>query len=382
MRVYLDNAATTALDKRVLEVMLPYLTDLYGNPSSQHAYGREVRSAIEEARKKIASLINAQPGDIIFTSGGTEANNTALKGAVRDLGVRHLVISAIEHHCVLHTAEYLAAHEGVRLTVLPVDELGRISLEDLEAALASASEKTLVSLMHANNEVGVLIDLDKVTQLCKEHGAYFHSDTVQTFGHYRIDVQKTPVDFISAGAHKFHGPKGVGFLYMRKSAKVSSLIHGGSQERNMRAGTENVAGIVGLAAAAQLAYDELDKDRAHILELKHYLKDTLSVVLPEVTFNGPVDDTALYTILSLSLPPHPMGSLLLFQLDMQGISVSGGSACSSGAARGSHVISAMGKEDDRIPVRCSFSRFTTREEIDTFISVVKKLYATDSRSGH
>jgi cysteine desulfurase len=376
MRVYLDNAATTALDKRVLDVMLPYLTEHFGNPSSQYSYGRETRSAIEEARKTIAQLINASPGEIVFTSGGTEANNTALKGAYEDLGVRHIITSEIEHHCVLHTAEYLRDKHSVRLTILEVDKMGRIDLQALEEALANAAEKTLVTLMHANNEIGVLTDIKRVSALCKTYGALFHTDTVQTFAHYRLDVQEVPVDFLSGAAHKFHGPKGIGFLYMRKSAKVGSFIHGGGQERNMRAGTENVAGIVGLAAAAKLAYEHLDKDAEKITSIKQYTIAQLSAVFPEIDFNGPTDDTSLYTVLNISLPAHPMGSLLLFQLDMKGVCVSGGSACSSGASKGSHVIEALKKSSDRIAIRCSFSRETTLEEVDAFVVALRELYAT------
>jgi cysteine desulfurase len=376
MRVYLDNAATTALDKRVLDVMLPYLTEHFGNPSSQYSYGRETRSAIEEARKTIAQLINASPGEIVFTSGGTEANNTALKGAYEDLGVRHIITAEIEHHCVLHTAEYLRDKHGVRLTILEVDKMGRIYLQALEEALANAAEKTLVTLMHANNEIGVLTDIKRVSALCKTYGALFHTDTVQTFAHYRLDVQEVPVDFLSGAAHKFHGPKGIGFLYMRKSAKVGSFIHGGGQERNMRAGTENVAGIVGLAAAAKLAYAHLEKDAEKITSIKQYTIAQLSSVFPEIDFNGPTDDTSLYTVLNISLPAHPMGSLLLFQLDMKGVCVSGGSACSSGASKGSHVIEALKKSSDRIAIRCSFSRETTLEEVDVFVVALRELYAT------
>lgn len=374
MGVYLDNAATTSLDPEVLNAMMPYFTELYGNPSSQHSVGRSVRSAIEDARKKIAHLINAQPGDIVFTSGGTESNNTILKGAVRDLGVKHIIISAIEHHCVSHTVEYLEKTGQIKLTVLPVDENGKVMISELEKALADSKEKTLVSLIHANNEIGIMIDIDQVAHICKSYGAYFHSDTVQTFAHYHLDVQKTPIDFISAAAHKFHGPKGVGFFYMRKTAKVQAAIHGGSQERSMRAGTENVAGIIGLTKAAQIAYENLSQDKAHIQSLKSYLIEKIKTEMPEVGFNGLLCDQSLYTVVSLSLPNHPMGSLLLFQLDMSGICASGGSACSSGASMGSHVITALGKAADRIPLRVSFSKYNTKEDIDFLVNTLKKLY--------
>lgn len=377
MPVYLDNAATTPLDTEVLEVMLPYLTTQFGNPSTQYSYGRETRSAIEEARKTISQLLHCTPGEIVFTSGGTEANNTALKGAVEDLGVRRIITSVIEHHCVMHTAEYLNVRHGVELVILPVDEFGRISLQELEEKLASSSLKTLVTIMHANNEIGVLQDIKAIGQLCRQYNALFHTDTVQTFAHYKLDTTEIPVDYLSAAAHKFHGPKGVGFLYMRKSARVGSFIHGGGQERNQRAGTENVAGIVGMAFAAQKAYKNIESDITHIRSLKQYAINSLNANIPGISYNGPIDDTALYTVLNISLPPHPLGSLLLFQLDMDGICVSGGSACSSGASTGSHVIAALNKDPERISIRVSFSRNSTQSDIDALIASLKKHYQNE-----
>ncbi|MCO5233458.1 MAG: cysteine desulfurase [Chitinophagales bacterium] len=375
MRVYLDNAATTAIDSEVFDAMIPYFKEFYGNPSSQHSVGRDVKSAIEEARKKIAQLINAQAGDIVFTSGGTESNNTILKAAVRELGVKHIVISAVEHHCVLHTAEYLEQAGEIRLTVIPVDEKGKISIDQLDKVLSESNEKTLVSIMHANNETGVMIDIEQIAQVCLHHNALFHSDTVQTFAHYPIDVQSIPIDFLSAAAHKFHGPKGVGFFYMKKSSKVGSLIHGGSQERGWRAGTENVAGIIGMAKAAELAYEHLEAERFQIKNLKSYLIQEIEKAIPHIQFNGAIDDSTSYRVISLSLPPHPMGSLLLFQLDMQGICVSGGSACSSGANIGSHVMAAMNIPAERIPLRCSFSKYNTKSDIDILVEALKNLYS-------
>lgn len=377
MPVYLDNAATTPLDAEVLEVMMPYLTSQFGNPSTQYSYGRETRSAIEESRKTIAQLLHCTPGEIVFTSGGTEANNTALKGAVEDLGVQRIITSEIEHHCVMHTAEYLNAKHGVELVVLPVDEYGKISLQDLETQLAASDLKTLVTIMHANNEIGVLQDIKAIGQLCRQFNALFHTDTVQTFAHYILDTTEIPVDYLSAAAHKFHGPKGVGFLYMRKTARVGSFIHGGGQERNQRAGTENVAGIVGMAFAAQKAYKNLEEDIALIRSLKEYAIESLSNHISGIEFNGPIDESALYTVLNISLPPHPLGSLLLFQLDMDGICVSGGSACSSGASTGSHVIAALKKDPERISIRVSFSRNSTHEEINALIASLKKHYHSE-----
>jgi cysteine desulfurase len=275
---------------------------------------------------------------------------------------------------VLHTAEFLRDFRDVRLTILSVDVDGQINLGELEKALADSKEKTLVSIMHANNEIGVMADIRQIGAICRNYHALFHSDTVQTFAHYPIDVAQLPVDYLTGSAHKFHGPKGVGFLYMRKSAKIGSFIHGGGQERNLRAGTENVAGIVGMAEAARLAYQQLDQDKQHISVLKQYAVELLQKEIAGVEFNGLVGEQSLYTVLSISLPPHPMGSLLLFQLDMKGICVSGGSACSSGAAKGSHVIEALGKDDNRITIRCSFSRMNKTSDVEAFVTALKELY--------
>lgn len=375
MRIYLDNAATTPMDNRVVAAMLPYLQEHFGNPSSQYSYGRDTRSALEESRKDMAAMLNATPAEIVFTSGGTEANNMALKGAVDYLGVRHIITTPIEHHCVLHTAEYLRDFRNVRVTILPVDAEGCVDLSELEKVLGDTEERKLVSIMHANNEIGVLADIMQIGLICRRHNALFHSDSVQTFAHYPMDVTQLPVDYLSGSAHKFHGPKGVGFLYMRKSAKAGSFIHGGGQERNLRAGTENVAGIVGMAEAARLAYQQLAQDRQHMTALKQYAVRLLQEEVNGVEFNGPVDENALYTVLSISLPPHPMGSLLLFQLDMKGIAVSGGSACSSGAAKGSHVIDALCKDAKRITIRCSFSRMNDQSDVEAFVYALKELYS-------
>ncbi|MCO5248314.1 MAG: cysteine desulfurase [Chitinophagales bacterium] len=375
MSVYLDNAATTALDADVLNAMLPFYHEVYGNPSSQHEMGRKAKSAIEEARKTIAGLINANQGEIVFTSCGTESNNTILKCAVRDLGVKHIISTPIEHHCVLHTLEYLSETHRIKITILPVDNEGRVDMEQLERQLSLINEKTLVSIIHANNEVGTMSDMDAIANVCDKYDVLYHADTVQSFAHYKFDVKKTPVHFLSASAHKFHGPKGVGFFYMKGAAKVHSFIHGGGQERGYRAGTENVAGIVGMAYAAKMAYEHLENDREHILGLKNYLREEVKKALPDVELNGVLDDNqSLFTVLSLSLPTHPSGSLLLFKLDMQGIYVSGSSACSSGASVGSHVLASMGKGADRIPLRCSFSKYNTKEDVDILVKALKNLY--------
>lgn len=374
MKIYFDNAATTPLDKEVLNAMMPYLTEHFGNPSSVYSYGRDTRAAIEEARKTIAALINAQPGEIIFTSGGTEANNMAIKGAVLYLGVERIITSPIEHHCVEYTVDFCRDILKVETELVQIDEQGNIDLADLEHKLKSSSKKTLVTLMHANNEIGTLADIEKIGIICKENNALFHSDTVQTFAHFEIDVQQLNVDFISGAAHKFHGPKGVGFLYMRKQSKVKSFIHGGGQERGFRAGTENVYGIVGLAEAAKIAYNNLENDRKNILELKYYFKSQLLKHFEGIDFNGNTDERSLYTVLNVSFPPNENGMMLLFNLDLEGICVSGGSACSSGAGTGSHVINALKKDVDRIPIRFSFSKHNTKEEVDFVIEKLVKIF--------
>ena len=368
--IYLDNAATTPLLPEVLEAMLPFLTDQFGNPSSQYSLGRQTRSAIEEARKNVAKLIHAHPSEIFFTSGGTESNNTAIKCSVRDLGVKRIITSPIEHHCVLHTVEEVE-HQGVEIVYLPVDNEGKISLLALRQSLSDTSKKTLVSLMHANNEIGTLIDLKQIGDLCREFGALFHSDTVPTFGHLPLNVQEIQVDFLSAAGHKFHGPKGIGLLFIRKGTAIKSFLHGGGQERNFRAGTENVYGIVGFSKAASIAYQNIDNDIVYTKNLKKYFIDKIKQVHPEIQFNGPTDENAIYTILNVSFPKVGDASMILFSLDLDGICVSGGSACSSGANVGSHVIQALNKEKDTVNIRFSFSKLNTIEELDIVIDKLK-----------
>jgi cysteine desulfurase len=376
MRVYLDNAATTAMDDRVIEAMLPFMKQHYGNPSSVHSHGREVRSAIEKARKKVAELLNASPAEIFFTSGGTEADNTALVCGIETHGIKHAITSPIEHHAVLHTLEDCAKKGKVKLSLLDVNNKGEINLDQLRELL-QANPNSLVSLMHANNEIGNINDLTAIGGMTKEYGAFFHSDTVQTMGHFVHDLKNLPVDAIVAGGHKFHGPKGSGFLYVRKDKKIHPFIHGGAQERNMRGGTENVIGIVGIAKALELAYEDMAGHRAHIEGLKKHFIESLQYHLPEVGFNGLSADfeKSLYTVLNVSLPPSEENrGMLLFNLDLHGISASGGSACSSGATVGSHVLRAINHDPERESVRFSFSRFTTKEEIDYTVEKLKELY--------
>ena len=375
--VYLDNAATTQMDDRVIEAMLPFMRGHFGNPSSVHSHGREVRTAIEKARKKVAELLQASPSEIFFTSGGTEADNTALVCGIESHGLTHAITSPLEHHAVLHTLEMLAKKGQVQLSLLEVNEQGEIDLAQLEELLKK-NPKSLVSLMQGNNEIGNLNDLERIGQMTQAHGAFFHSDTVQTMGHYAHDLSKLPVDALVAGAHKFHGPKGVGFLYVRKDKKIHPFIHGGAQERNMRGGTENVIGIIGLATALEISLVELAAHRNQIEKIKGYFVERLRQEIPGIAFNGHSADLqkSLYTVLSISLPPSASNrGMLLFHLDLEGISASGGSACSSGASVGSHVMRALQHPEDRDVVRFSFSRFTTMEEVDYTLEKLKGLYS-------
>jgi cysteine desulfurase len=377
-RIFLDNAATTPIDPEVFEAMLPYFKDFFGNPSSIHAHGRKVKAALETARKTVAGILNTSPGEIFFTSGGTEADNTAIQQSIDSLGVKHIVTSKLEHHAVLHTAEHLAKAGKVKLTLLTNKADGGLDLNELEDILKE-NPNTLVSLMHGNNEIGNLLDLNKVGELCRANGAFFHSDTVQTMGHYNFDLQALPVDFIVGSAHKFHGPKGVGFLYINANSKINPLIHGGAQERNMRGGTENIYGIIGLAKALELASKGIESHKKHIMGLKRLMIDQLKEKIEGITFNGQsaqVEDS-LYTVLNVSFPPHPDNEMLLFNMDIEGISCSGGSACSSGTNLGSHVLNSLGGLDpERANVRFSFSKFTTEEEILKTVNALAGIFAT------
>jgi len=371
-RIYLDNAATTPLDPQVMEAMLPYLTTHFGNPSSIYSFGRETRLAVENARKTVARIVKASPGEIFFTSGGTESDNMAIMAAVEDLGCRHIITSSIEHHAVVHTIEHLQKKLNVQVSFVSVMPNGHIDLDQLASLVAGSSQRVLVSLMHANNEIGNLLDIERVGAICKEHGAIFHSDTVQTLGHYPLDFSKKWIHFATGASHKFHGPKGVGVLYVSDELTVQPIIHGGGQERNMRAGTENIYGIVGFAKALELADQELEKDRAHILSLKLYMAEALQQQVPALLFNGDWNGESLYTVLNVSFPRNEKTEMLLMALDLQGICVSGGSACSSGADVGSHVIRAL-RSTPSVPIRFSFSKYNTKEQIDEVLRVLAGL---------
>lgn len=379
MRVYLDNAATTPLDPEVFEAMKPFMLEDFGNPSSTHAHGRKVRSAIESARKKVAELLNCTPGEIIFTSGGTEADNAIIRSAVATYDIKHIISSPIEHHAVTHTVEHLAKQDAVKLHMVNLDEKGHADIAHLEALLAK-HPGALVSLMHANNEIGNLLNLQQVGGLCATYNAFLHSDTVQTVGHYKHDMKTLHVCGMTAAAHKFHGPKGIGFMYIRKDRKIHSFIHGGAQERNMRGGTENVYGIIGLAKALEIAYREMDDHIGYIKGLKARMIQKLTEQIPGVTFNGDSAnlERSLYTVLNVSLPDSDESDMLLFNLDLQGISASGGSACSSGATTGSHVLGALYPESKRGAVRFSFSKYNKPEEIDFAVHKLAELFKVEA----
>jgi cysteine desulfurase len=372
-RIYFDNAATTTLDAAVLETMMPYLTEKFGNPSSIYSYGRETRMAIEQARKSVAKILNAHPAEIFFTSGGTESSNTAITASIRDLGCKHIITSPIEHHAVSHTVDHLDALDVVKVSYVKLLPDGHIDIEDLEKLLAATDEKTLVTLMHANNEIGNILDIQAVGNLCKLYNAIFHSDTVQTVGHFPFDLRNTPIHFITGAAHKFHGPKGVGILYINENVKIKPFVHGGGQERNMRAGTENLYGIVGFAKALETATANYETDSAAIGTLKYYMMEQLKKNIAGISFNGDVLGNSLYTVLSVSFPKTEKSEMILFNLDINNICASGGSACTSGADAGSHVIRAINNNPNQVTVRFSFSKHNTKAEVDAVVEKLKTL---------
>jgi cysteine desulfurase len=375
MRVYLDNAATTPMAPEVVDAMCDVLRNHFGNPSSTHSYGRASKALIETSRRSIAKHLNCQPSELFFTSGGTEADNLACHIAVQELGVKRIISTSIEHHAVGHTVEMYRDRFKVELYNLSLDAQGHIDLMELERLLKEPIS-TLVSLMHANNEIATLIPLEQVATLCRTHGAYFHSDTVQTMGHYTFDLKALDIDFITCAAHKFHGPKGIGFLYVNKRIKMTPMILGGAQERGFRGGTENISGIVGLSKAFDLAYEDVHAHQEHVQGLKTYLMERLKAHFPDVLFHGDTTpEGSLYTVLNVCFPATDKASMLLFTLDLKGVAVSGGSACTSGATKGSHVLEGIGADMSRPNVRFSFSRYTTKEEIDFALEQVFSAFA-------
>lgn len=374
MRVYLDNAATTPIAKEVLEVMTEAMVKNFGNPSSTHFYGRQSKALIETSRRQIAIRLHCQPSEIIFMSGGTEADNMAIHIAVQELGVKTIITSVLEHHAVGHTVESLGLQDKVQVRYVQVDEKGNVDLQHLEKLLTE-STNAMLSLMHANNEIGTLLPLKEVSVLAKKYNALFHSDTVQTMGHYAFDLSELDIDFITCAAHKLHGPKGVGFLYANAKNRITSMIHGGAQERGLRGGTENLIGIVGMAKAIELAYNDLEEHQKHVQNLKTYMINSLKERFSEIAFHGETTPSkSLYTVLNVCFPKTSKSSMLLFTLDLKGIAVSGGSACSSGSSKGSHVLEGIGADMTRPNVRFSFSRYTTVEEIDFALEQVSSVF--------
>jgi cysteine desulfurase len=373
MKIYFDNAATTPIDPVVLAEMMPYLTDNFGNPSSIHEYGRKAKAAVEKSRKIVAKYLNASAAEVFFTSCGTESNNMVIKQAVANLGVKRIISSPTEHHCVLHTVK-TEGNKGVAVDYVQVNAKGDIDLAHLETLLAAQPEtKTLVSLMHANNEIGTLLNIQHVGEICAKYGALFHSDSVQTVAHYPMDVQATKVHFLSGSAHKFHGPKGIGFVYINGNNTIKPLIEGGAQERNMRAGTENVVGIVGLGKALELWMTEGEQYRNHIESIRDYMAEQLLAEIPSIVFNGYTDQRSLYHVLSVSVPANQKTELLLFNLDISGICASGASACASGSMQASHVLEAIKADENRRTVRFSFSKNNTKDEVDFAVAKLKEM---------
>ena len=378
MKVYLDNAATTSIAKEVITEIEPYLSTYFGNPSSTHSFGRKTKNAIEISRKKIADYINAENSEIIFTSGGTEADNMAMRCAVLDLNVKRIITSKIEHHAVGHTAENLKDSHNIDVVYLTTDKYGNPSIDELEELL-KIEVKTLVSLMHANNEIGTLLPIEEVSLLCNSYeNVYFHSDTVQTMCHYLLDVKKLKIDFLVCSAHKFHGPKGIGFLYVNKNLHLNPIITGGAQERNHRGGTENLYGIIGLAKAMELAFSNLENHQKHVRELKYYMKDELFEIDSRIIFHGETDpNKSLYTVLSVGFPKDICNSMLLFSLDIFGIAASGGSACSAGSNKGSHVLAELPDQDKFQTVRFSLCRYNTKKEVDYTLDKIRTIVSNE-----
>jgi cysteine desulfurase len=375
-QVYFDNAATTQIREEVITSITEVMRNNYGNASSSHSIGRASKVVIEQARKTIARYFNVSAGEIIFTSGGTEADNLILRSAVKDLGVMHIITSKIEHHAVLHTLDELVKAYNIKVSYVAVDTNGDIDFKHLELLLKSET-KTLVSLMHINNEIGNILDIKKVASLCKTNNALFHTDAVQSVGHYKLDLQDIQVDFLAAAAHKFHGPKGVGFAFIRKNAGLKPFIFGGEQERGLRAGTESVHNIVGLETAIKMAYFNLDTEMNYVKELKAYFIETIKKNISNVAFNGLSDvlDKSTYTLVNVCLPMPPQkAAMILFQLDLKGIACSKGSACQSGSNQKSHVLSEILNDENlqKPSIRFSFSIYNTKEEVDYVVDVLKE----------
>ena len=378
MEIYCDNAATTAIDPEVIKTILPYLTTNYGNPSSGHWAGRKVKEAIASARETVANFLGATPEEIFFMSGATEANNLAISGAILANDISHVITSKIEHKAVLQT---LSRHEkagDIEISFVKLDDFGNIDLKHLEHLL-DANPQTLISLMHGNNEIGNITDIYTIADLAKRYNAILHTDTTQTVGKLPFNLKEANIDFLVGSAHKFHGPKGIGFIYINKKNKIQPILTGGGQEKGQRGGTENVAGIVGLARALEVAYRSRAVVENHVHGLKkHFISRLDDLTIGGITFNGESRSLtrSLSNIASVAFPCLSSGSLVS-ELDRLGIAVSGGSACSNLADGGSHVISAIYKNPDKEIVRFSFSKFNTIEEIDHIVKAIIHIYQSD-----
>ncbi len=374
MNVYFDNAATTPIEKKVLDKMIPYMENGFGNPSSIHKRGREIKSAIEKSRSRVAEILSCEPGEIFFTSGGTEADNMFIANTVVEKKIDTIITSKIEHHAVLHCCEYLNKSKNVNIKFVDINSSGELDLEHLEDIIKKHSQ-SLVTLMHGNNEIGNINDLKAISKICEKYDTIFHSDTVQTVGHYNIDLNEINMQGIVGSAHKFHGPKGVGFLYLNNKHKISPFIHGGAQERNMRGGTENVYGIIGLSEELTLSYNNIKDHKSKIQKLKKHMIDSLTKKIKGVKFNGMSSsvDKSLYTVLNVSIPNIEDQQMFLFNLDINNIAASAGSACSSGSDSGSHVLQEIQTNPGHVNVRFSFSKFNTLEEVDYVVDKVVEI---------
>ena len=374
-RIYLDNASTTPIHTEIIEMMSEMMRSNFANPSSAHSFGREVKIIVESARKKIADLLNTSPGSIFFTSGGTEADNMAIRCGIQDYNIKHVITSKISHHAVLYPIQDLENNGIIKVSYIDIDKDGVVSLSHLKELLAD-NPRTFVSIMHANNEIGTIQELKKIGDICKKYDAIFHSDTVQTIAHYPFNMKELNVDFMAASAHKFHGPKGVGFIYISENIKINPLLRGGGQERNMRAGTENFCAIAGMSMAMSIAYQNLKKETTYIKGLKRYMIDKLKTELDDVQFYARCSDieNSLYTVLSCHFPETDISEMLLFNLDILGISCSGGSACASGVSKGSHVLKEILPDSKRPGIRFSFSKYNTKDDIDFAVAKLKELF--------
>jgi len=374
MNVYFDNAATTPISKKVLNKMIPYMEDGFGNPSSIHKRGREIKSVIEKSRSKVADILSCEPGEIFFTSGGTEADNMFIINTVLEKKIDTIITSKIEHHAVLHCCDYLNKTQNINIKYVSINERGELDLEDLENIISN-NKNSLVSLMHGNNEIGNINDLKNISKVCEKNNVIFHSDTVQTVGHYPINLNEINIHGIVGSAHKFHGPKGIGFLYLNNKHKISPFIHGGAQERNMRGGTENVYGIVGLSEALTLAFENMNPHKNQITALKSYMIESLQQKIKGVKFNGLSSDPdkSLYTVLNVSIPNVDDQQMFLFNLDINNIAASAGSACSSGSDSGSHVLKEIKTEEGFVNVRFSFNKYNSVEEVDYVVNKIVEI---------